>query len=182
MSVAALPIAAMALQAAGTMMGAAQESKQLKAAARDDRENGRRSLLAGEEQAMDVLRQARFEEGAAAADMAGSGLAFGGSIGTVLADSSYQAELDIDRIRAKAVGEANNYYANAAQKKKAAKAAIVGGLFSAVTDAVSSAAGMRNQSKLKAQGVTERAVRLGQGGATYSATVRPTAAYAGLRG
>lgn len=164
MGAAALPIAAMAMQAAGTMMGAAQESKQLKREARQDRENGRLSLAQGEQDAMDVLRQARFDQGAAAADMAGSGLAFGGSIGAVLADSAYQAEADIDRIRARAVGEANNYYANAAQKKKAAKAAIAGGIFSAVSNAVGQASGMKSQGALQQQGVRERAVRLGGGG------------------
>lgn len=145
---AALPIAAIAMTAGSSILGGVQEASALRAEARQNRENGRLAIKSGEEQAMDVLRQARFEQGGAAASMAGSGLAFGGSIGTVLADSAYQAEMDIDRVRARASGEADNYYAQAKQNRKAAKGAIVSGIFNAVASAVSSAADMSNQNKL----------------------------------
>ncbi|KPH59187.1 hypothetical protein [Novosphingobium sp. ST904] len=96
---AALPIAAIAMTAASSVMGGIQEGSSLRAEARSDAENGRLSLKAGEQEAMDTLRQARFEQGGAAVQMASSGLLFGGSIGTVLSDSALQAEMDIDRIR-----------------------------------------------------------------------------------
>lgn len=156
MGAAALPIAAMAVSAAGTMFGAMSEADALRAQARQERENGRLALKAGEQEAMDVLREARFEQGAAAAQMAGSGLAFGGSISTVLAESADQAQMDIERIRERAVGEANNRYAQARQLRKEAKNAVIGGVFSTVSSVLQGASGMRNQNALRLQGQKER--------------------------
>ncbi|TCM37723.1 hypothetical protein [Novosphingobium sp. ST904] len=158
---AALPIAAIAMTAASSVMGGIQEGSSLRAEARSDAENGRLSLKAGEQEAMDTLRQARFEQGGAAVQMASSGLLFGGSIGTVLSDSALQAEMDIDRIRDRSAAEANNYYANAAQKRKAARGAVLGGLFNAVTSAVGGAANLQSKGQQSAQATKERTTTLG---------------------
>jgi hypothetical protein len=176
MGAAALPIAALALTAGSTMLGATQKASGLRAEARQDAENGRLSLKSGEQEAMDTLREARFEQGGAAAEMAGSGLAFGGSISTVLADSANAAEMDIERIRERAAGEANNYYANAKQKRKAARGAIVAGIFSSVSSAVSAVAGNPGAFGASSSGSTA----LGAGTASYSAPGYN--AYAGSRG
>lgn len=150
MGAAALPVA-LAFSAMGTMAGAMGDAAAQRAQARQERENGRLALKSGEQEAMDVLRQARFEQGAAAAEMAGSGLAFGGSIGTVLAESANQAQLDIDRVRERAAGEANNHYAQARQLKKQARNTIISGVFSTVSNVISGASGMKNQNALAMQ-------------------------------
>ncbi|MFC0683229.1 hypothetical protein [Novosphingobium clariflavum] len=161
---AALPIAAIAMTAASSIMGGIQQAGNLRAEAKQDAENGRLSLKSGEQEAMDTLREARFQQGGAAAQMASSGLLFGGSVSTVLADSARSAELDIDRIREKAAGEANNYYASAAQKRKGAKNAILGGIFNAVASTVQGASGLQNQGKVMAQARAERSSTLGAAG------------------
>lgn len=164
MGAAALPIAAMALTAGSQVLGGVQKADGLRAEAKADAENGRLSLKSGEQEAMDTLREARFQQGSAAAAMGSSGLAFGGSVSTVLADSANNAELDIARIRERAVGEANNYYANAVQKRKEAKGAIASGIFNAVASTVSSAASMQSKGQLGAQASKERKTTLGSMG------------------
>jgi hypothetical protein len=161
---AALPIAALAVTAGGQLFQGFSERKAENRAAAQDDENARLSLKAGEQDAMDVLRQGLSETDAAAATMAGSGLAWGGSIAAVLADSAHQVEMDIQRVREKAVGEANNYTAQAREHRRAGKAALLGGMFNALSTAIGGAADIRNANRLAAQGASERAVRIGGGG------------------
>lgn len=158
--------AALALQAFGTLQSGFSEGRAYDDRAAIERENGRLAYKDGEEGAMDVLREALFAQGAAAADMASSGLVFGGSIGTVLADSARAAEIDIDRLRTRARGEAANAYAQAAANKAQGRNARVGSIFSAVAGAVSGAADMRHQRRMEGVAANERAVRLNDTGSS----------------
>lgn len=158
-----LPIAAIALTAGGKLYEGVSEKKAQNRAAVVDRENGRLAYKSGEEQAMDVLREALFAQGEAAADL-GHGLVFGGSVSAVLADSARAAELDIERVRTAARGEAANYYTQANERKRAGKAALVGGIFGAVATAVGGAAQLRQQGQMASIAASQRKVQLGVSG------------------
>lgn len=158
---AAAPFIALGVSVLGTMQGGIAENKSERRAALQDEENGRLSYLAGEQQAMDVQRQGLIDTGGAAADLAESGLAWGGSIGTVLADSARQVEMDIDRVRERAAGEAANHYAQARERRRAGKQALIGSAFSALSTAIGGVSQIRQQRRLDTQAASERAVRLG---------------------
>lgn len=179
---AALPIAALAITAGGQLYGGIQENKAQRRAARDDEENARLSLKSGEQEAMDVLREALFQQGDAAATLASNGLVFGGSVSTVLADSSRAAEMDIERIREQARGEARNYYTQASERRRAGKSALIGGMFSAVATAVGGATQMRQQRQMETIAARERGVRLGGSTSLNSPSYswRPPATHRGM--
>lgn len=162
---AVVPMAAIALTAGAQVFQGYSENKAARAGARADEENARLALKGGEQEAMDVLREARFQQGDAAASI-GQGLVFGGSISTVLADSARAAEMDIERIRDRARGEAANYYTQASERRKAGKRALIGGIFNAVATAVGGVNAQKNAAKEAQQAAAERGVRLGSSGGT----------------
>lgn len=163
MGAAAAPIA-LGMAVLGTVQGGLAERKAENRAAALDMENGRLAYLTGEQQAMDVERQGLLETGAAAAEFGGSGLAWGGSIATVLADSAHQVEMDIDRVRERAAGEAANYYASAREHRRAGKRALIGAGFSALTQAIGGVSQIRQQRRLTAQNSAESEARRRAGG------------------
>lgn len=157
---AVLPVAALALAAGGQLYQGYAENKAQRKAARGDEENARLSLMDGEQQVGDVVRDARFEQGQVAASI-GQGLLFGGSVGEVLRESSLQAEMQIERVREAARGEARNYQQQAAERRKAGKGALIGAAFSALSTAVGGAANMRSASGVRLQSERELKARLG---------------------
>lgn len=168
-----LPIAAVALQAGGTMFQAFSQQNQEKAAARTDEENARLALLAGEQDNWNILRAERRQAGDALTEMAGSGFAIGtGSAADIIAASAAQAELDIAARRQQARGEQANYLASANAHRAAGKAAVIGGIFSAASSVIGAASNMRNQQKLQLQGQWERSIA-SSGGRPPSSIMRP---------
>ena len=164
MSGGALPIISMALQAGGQAYGGAVQAGQERQAAAIDAENARLSLLAGEQDVLNLRRAERRAAGDALTEMAASGSPVGtGSAADVIAASAAQAELDIAARRRQAMGEQANYLASAAARRSAAKGAMIGGLFSAVSTAVAGAANIRNQKRLQTQAQWQRAIQLGGG-------------------
>lgn len=168
-----LPIAAVALQAGGTMFQAFSAQNQEKAAAKVDEENARLALLAGEQDNWNILRAERRAAGDAIVEMAGSGVSLGtGSAADVIAASAAQAELDIAARRQQARGEQANYLASANAHRAAGKAAVIGGLFNAASSVIAGASNMKNQQKLKLQGQWERSIAA-NGGRPPSLIMRP---------
>lgn len=160
---AAAPIA-LAVTAASQLAGGVMARNQAYKQSRVQDENARLTILAGEQDADAIRREERFKAGELIAGFGGSGLLADGSAGDLLADSAYQAELDVLRTRQKAFGEARNYQAQAKDTRRAGRSALIGGLFSAVSTAVSAAGDMRRQNLLSKQGARERSVVLGRSG------------------
>jgi hypothetical protein len=159
-----LPIAAIAMQAGGQLFQGFSAAGQARNAARIDDENARLALLGGEQDVYAIRRAERRAAGDALTEMAGSGVLTGtGSAADVIAASAAAAELDIAARRTQAMGEERNFKASAAAQRSAAKGAVIGGVFGAVSTALSGAAGMKNQSKLKTQAQWSRAFAMGGG-------------------
>ncbi len=155
------------MQAVGTVMSAIDQSKQLKASARADRENARRSELQGELQVLQTRRDERQASGAAIAALGESGLAIGtGSAADLIRQNAIERETEILNIRYQAGQEAENLRASAINKKRAAKTAIIMGVMNAVSQGAQAASGISGQAKLDAQAETERQSRLPRTGAT----------------
>lgn len=161
------------ITAGGQLYAGFSDRAQARRAARVDQENARLSLLAGEQDAMAVLREARFQQGAASAGI-GQGLLTGGSVATVLTDSARAAELDIERLRAAATAEADNLYRSAVERRKQGNAALIGSVIAAAGTLAGAQSSAAQQRRLDTQAQKERTVRLGQpgggAGATYSYT------------
>lgn len=157
---AALPVAAMALQVGGQLYQGYAENKAQRRAARADEENARLALLQGEQDVGDIVREARFQQGNAAASI-GTGLLFGGSIASVLADSALQADMDIQRVRDAALGEAKQLRAQAQDRRRAGKSALIGAGFSALSTAIEGASSFSQQRRGALQQGRENSVRLG---------------------
>jgi len=171
---AALPVAAIALQAGSKILGGFQQAKGPRAAAAVDEQNAQLTLLDGEQQVLQTRRDERQQAGDMIAMQGGSGIEIGsGSAGDLIAESAYQRELEILNIRTKATRQANNLYQDAADKRAAARAAILNGVFGAVASVVSSAADLRASRTLSAQSGTEDSVMLGGGAQASSAAVPP---------
>ncbi|WP_225205090.1 hypothetical protein [Novosphingobium huizhouense] len=148
---AALPVLAIAAQAGGQLYQGFEQAGQERAAARVDKENARRAVLAGEQDVYNVRRQERRQAGDALTEMAGSGAMAGtGSAADVIAESARQAELDIARRRDQARGEQANYLASAKAHRSAATGAIISGVFNAVSTALGGASNQRNQGRMAA--------------------------------
>jgi hypothetical protein len=160
---------ALAVTAATQVAGGVMQRNSAYKASRVDDENARLAILSGEQDAEAIRREERFRAGELIAGFGGSGLLSDGSAGDLLADSAYQAELDVLRTRQKAFGEARNFKARAKDTRRAGKAALVGGLFSAVSTAVQGAA------QLKAQ-------RIESLGGTRVSSTPTTGGYGGSRG
>ena len=134
---AALPFAALAMQVGGTLIGASEEAGALRRGRDADYENARRSVLQGEYEAMDVRRDERAAAGDLIAGQAGGGFAMGsGSAADLIAQSAYHRELDILNIRRSATGQANELISAGNEKGKAARGAMIAGLFGAASQAL----------------------------------------------
>ena len=159
---AALPIVAIGMQVAGTVADGIGANSEARAAARVDDENARLSILAGERDVEQVLRDERMIAGDALARMGGSGVMIGGgSVATLLMDSERQAARDVATRRDQARSERDNYLQAAKDKRRAGKQALIGSLFSGVGQALGGAASLKQQGRRTQQREKER--RSGRG-------------------
>lgn len=161
---AALPIGAIAAQALGSVVKGIGENKEARAAARTDDENGRLSLLSGEQDVSQIMRDERMMAGDALADMGGSGLAVGvGSAADILAESARQRDRDIGIRRKQAEGENSNYMQAAKDKRAAGRNALINGVFGAASSALAGANANRNARIAGGQASKERTANAGGG-------------------
>lgn len=156
-----LPAAAIAMTAAGHLAGGVMERNAGYRSAGVDFENARLAILAGEQEGTQILDEERLAAGASLAQAGGNGLATGGSITTLLEQSAFNAERHLAAVRQRAFGEASNYNARGDESIRQGKAALIGGVFNAVSSALSGAASFRQQKTSAAQAGKERAARLG---------------------
>lgn len=153
--------AATALQMVGTVVGAVDQAGQLRRSARADRENARRTELQGEIDVLQTIRDERAVSGDAIAAMASSGFALGtGSAADLIRQNAIERESEILNIRYAANQEATGLRQQAADKKRAARSAIIGGVLQAGAQAAQGYAGITGQQRLDAQAAAERASRL----------------------
>lgn len=163
---------ASALQMVGSIMGAADQASALRRSARADRENARRSELQGEIDVLQTRRDERAISGDAIAAMASSGFALGtGSAADLIRQNAIEREVEIGNIRYAANQEATGLRQQAADKKRAARSAIIGGVLQAGAQAAGAVAGANNQGRLDAQTGRERQSRLPR---TSTGLVAPT--------
>ena len=159
---AALPLIAVGAQVAGKVVGGIGQRAELRAAAKVDDANAQLALASGEDDVLQIRRDERAQAGDALAMLAGSGGLIGqGSAADIIADSAYQRELDILNVRKKAYGEFRNNRQAAKDKRKAGRNALIGGVFGAVSTALSGAADMRAGRLAAAQGAKARSARSG---------------------
>lgn len=143
---AALPFIAMAASSGGKIVEGigARDAAYAQGQALD--ENARLSVLAGEQQAWTTRLQERRQTGEMLAAQGGSGVQMGtGTAADLIAESSYQRELEILGVRQKAVRQANNYTTQANDARAAGRAALTKSIFGAVSGALSSFSAMRDQ-------------------------------------
>jgi hypothetical protein len=146
------------MQIAGALLGGMEERGVRRAEARVHDENGRLSLLEGEQAAQLTRHDERQAAGAAIAAMAESGAALGtGTPLDLIRQSALEREIEIGNIRAQAAGEARTHRQAAADARYAGKAAMVRGIFDAVGAGVGYAADAGGAARLKAIGTRERA-------------------------
>lgn len=139
-----LPFASMGLNMAGSLAQGFGANAEAKAAAAVDEENGRRSLLAGEQDVAAILRDERWQAGAAIAQMGGSGMVLGsGSNADIIAASALNRDRDIAARRNQARQEDTNYRQAAEDKRAAGRAAVLNGVFGAVSGALTGVADIR---------------------------------------
>lgn len=149
---AALPIVAIGLQAGSQLYGGIEESRGLKAEARALDENARLTERDGAMAAVDSYRASRLQMGEDMAALAGSGGITAASSGSdILAASAIERELEVMNIRFEAGQEATGLRAQAKQRRKDAKGAIIGGVLGAASSALNGAMQMRGQTRSAAQ-------------------------------
>jgi len=160
----ALPIAALVLSTAGPVVEGIGARKEYRAAARVDEENARLSVLAGEQEVADLMREERAVAGDAVADMASSGLLIGGgSAQALLRESSRQLNRAVVTRREQAASEQANYLQAAKDKRRAGRNALISGIFSAASNAIAGASGMNAQAGVSAARGRVRSASLGGG-------------------
>lgn len=153
--------------------GAMERSAAYKASAIDE-ENARRALYQGELDAQDIMRAERRAAGEALAQMAGSGVMIGsGTPRDILEQSLLQSELDIQRARAAAIGEARNHQIAGAEKRAAGRAAMTASMFSAVSGAIKGASDKREARLRRESNGRVDEVRLGRTGGGSTAPKDP---------
>lgn len=164
------------LQMVGSIMGGIDEAKQLRRSARADRENARRTELQGEYDVLQTIRDERAVSGDAIAAMASSGFALGtGSAADLIRQNAVEREMDILNIRYAANQDATNLRTQAADKKRAARGAIISGVLNAASQGAQGASAIKSQGRLDAQVIVERQSRLPR---TSSGLVQPTGPWA----
>lgn len=147
----ALPIAAVVLSAAAPVVEGLGQRSEYRRAARVDDENARLSILSGENDVEDILREERYTAGDALTMLSGSGLQVGtGSAAALLRESARQRNRAVATRREQAGRERDNYLRAAADKRAAGRNALIGGIFGAVSNAVAGVSGMRSSSRINA--------------------------------
>lgn len=164
----AAPVA-LGVMALGQVVGGIQQKNAAYASARVDEENGRRSILSGEYEGAQLLRDERAMAGEMMVSQgANGGVALAGSNWGMIAESAYQRERDIASLRQRAAGEASNFRESAREKRAAGRGALVSGLFSAASTAIAAAADIRAQRMSSQMSATRRATQRSGYGAQSS--------------
>ena len=154
----------MAMQITGQIIGGIEQDKAAHAQARVDDANAQRTLLAGEQQALQTRKDERRASGDMIAGMGGTGLMIGsGSAADVLAQNAYERELEILNIRTQSATNANNLYQAGADKRAAGKAALVQSIYGAASTAIAGAGQMRASRTISGANDAYRAASLGGG-------------------
>lgn len=139
------PMFAAAIKGVGTGIAASGAATNANTQAAIAEENARRAILGGEQQASQINRDARMAMGEQIASAAGSGFVPGaGTAADLITASSMNAARDMTAVRTRAAGQAQNYEMEAAAKRASAKAAMLNGMFGAVSDALASGAKARS--------------------------------------
>ncbi len=160
-----LAIAAVALTAMSSVMQGVGANSEARARARADEENARLSLLSGERDSEDIMRDERQMAGDALAAMAGGGLAIGtGSAATVLEESARQRERAIRTRREQARRENANYRQSAKDERSAGRNALIAGVIGGAAQAVSGIKAEQDGERVREQRRRERRVMLGATG------------------
>lgn len=156
MGAAALPVMAIAASAIAPVVEGIGQNAEARAAARADDENARLSILSGEMDVGQIMREERDAAGEALAMGGGSGLLQSGSLAEIIAESARQRDRDVRIRRRQAEGERDNYEQAAKDKRDAGRNAIISGVFSGVANAVTGANANRNAGRVTAQKKNER--------------------------
>lgn len=144
MGAAALPLMAIAVQAGSSIFEGVSESKQLTASAKVDRENARLTELQGAFETEDIRRRARAVQGEALVAVTGMGNAADSqSAQDLIFQNQLEAEYAVLSTRYSAQTEAHGLRVQAAQKKRAARNAVIGGVMRAGAAAITGLAGMK---------------------------------------
>lgn len=168
--------ASTALQMVGTVMGAVDQASQLRRSARADRENARRTELQGEIDVLQTRRDERGISGDAIAAMASSGFGLGtGSAADLIRQNAIEREVEIGNIRYAANQEATGLRQQAADKKRAARSAIIGGVLQAGAQGAQGYERITGQQRLDTQSQRERESRLPR---TSTGLVQPNGPWA----
>ena len=139
-------MSSLALNIFGTLFQANSEKQALKASARADEENARRTELSGELTGEQVRRDARAADGEAIVASAANGVSIGtGSAADVLTQSAVEREYAVLTARYNAGSEANVLRQQGRAKRKAAKAAMVGGILRAGAQAMAAVESARRK-------------------------------------
>lgn len=146
------------LMAAGSLIGGIEEHGALKAGARADMENGRLATLQGELDAQQTRRDERLASGAALAGAAADGVALGtGTMADLIEQNAMERELEILNLQNHAAGERRNYEQAAADKRKAAKFALIKGVIGAGSAIAGGVADGKAKSRLSDAKARDRA-------------------------
>ncbi|HEX8400524.1 MAG TPA: hypothetical protein VF628_02345 [Allosphingosinicella sp.] len=155
------PIAAVAMTVGSSVMGAAGEKSAYDAGARADLENARRTELDGALAEEAIRRQGRAVQGEAIAALGANGGRIGtGSALDLLWQNQVEIEYDVLNRRYSASSEATSLRAAAAQKKKAGKFALIGGLMRAGAQALTGIGDVQNAAASAATSARLRTARL----------------------
>lgn len=159
---AAVPFIPLAMQAVGTVVQGIGANAEHRAAARADAENGRLSLLAGNRDIEDIMRQAREQAGEALTELGGSGVLVGtGTAADIIAQSAVERDRDIATRREQALGERANYLRKAKDERAAGRNALITSAFTGAAQVLGGVRDIRNQRIADRQRQEERRVILG---------------------
>lgn len=162
MSAAALPFIALGVQTIGGVMQGIGAKKDADRAAAVDMENARLSVLGGEQDVAQILRDERMMAGEAIAGLAGAGGGLAtGTAGDLIAESAMQKDREIMARRQQAQAERRNYEQAAKDKKAAGRNALVGSLFNAAAGALSGVSNIQAGNRVSMAAAAERRVQLG---------------------
>jgi hypothetical protein len=152
-----MAVAALAVQTIGTVAGGVAENADATRQGRVFDENARLAELAGEDEALQSLKDERQLAGSMIAAMGASGAKLDGSNADLIEFSARQRDLEIAKIRERAKGEARNQRTQAKDARRAGRNALIGAGFNAVAGALQGAANIRASRTLAGQAARERA-------------------------
>jgi hypothetical protein len=149
------------VQIGAALFGGFQQRGAKRAEARGLEENGRLTLLEGEQQVTNTVHDERQAAGIDLAGLAESGVALGsGTAADLIRQSAIEREIEIGNIRAQAQGKAAQYYQAGADARAEGNAALIGGVLQAGAIGLNAAMGSGTQGKLDRQALKVRTAQL----------------------